>query len=539
MALRVFYEASGTATDPFEDITDRVRLYTLDATIKAEEGSVALSTIPVDDPDGDYDIVGWRRISAYEDTATGSNTLVGVWWVADRKVTRGPYLTGSGRLWTVSLADMNSVLSHRVLHNPDANRSAETDTARLNWLLGTLGTPGIPTTEYVNSSGGVSMDAVDYRGQTRIDVINDCAQQSGKNFFVYVKDGGSHLSPAWGLGLWYDHAYSTAYSSIVRLTNVAAEVDGVTTFAIGDDTELIRDPSRVYSGAYVRYDGGTVYQESIATSNAFTRRDAIVPADNVKSSAKATARANRYLLDMNSEEDRITTSFYAPASRLNLVREGMRVQLKATHLPGYGTTYSWLRVLRRSITQVAEEQPTDSQYLVTLELASNGPAFTCDGGAYDLTPSQTFDTLGNNPSPSPGYVYYGAGSPASSPQIGVGPDWGFPDYTGPGAPDYAGDCTNSVLNFVLVGPGILSVQTAQHPGEPSSRGMTYTVYHWSGGIETVDAEGTLTPGDLVNLSIPADESENCVHTVSFGDGDGTCGGKWGWSGATWTATGGV
>lgn len=368
MPMRVLYEAGVSATS--EDITNRVRLYTLDLSQKAEEGSVAVSEMRIDDPSGDYEVIGWRRIRVYEDSATSSNTLTYNGWVADRRVSRQEFVTGAGRKWVTSLADMNSIISMRVLTQSGADRPAETDVQRIQWLMGITEMNRVVETEFINTSNARNMDAVDYRGQTLIDVISDCAQTSGKNYFVYTKDNGVGASLT--LGLWYDHFSSTAYTSSIRLSNVSTDVDNSLTFAISKDTELVRDPSRVYSGAYVNYDGGAVYEESTPISNQFTRRDAVYNADNVKNGTTATARALRYLGDTGTEEDRITTSYYVPAAKVNFLREGMRCQIKATHLPGY-ESFVWARVLSRSVAEVAEETSpsTAIKYLVSLELSAS------------------------------------------------------------------------------------------------------------------------------------------------------------------------
>lgn len=369
MALVVLYEAGLQAT--YEDISDRFRNYTLDVTQNAEEGAVALSTVTIDDPDGNYEIKGWRRLAIYENAASaGSNSLLYNGFIVNRKIIRGPYRTGAGRQWVCSVADTNCLAEFRIMVGSDANRPAETDVARMQWLMSTSEMNRIPNTTFLDTSEAVAMDAVDYRGQRAVDVLNDCAQASGKNYFIFAIDAPAAPLPAapGATHLWYDFADSTARTSSIRLSNVASDVSGDPyglTYFIADDTELERDPSRVYSGAYLQYDGGAAYEEDLTISNEFTRRDAVVPAYNIKTNAKATSRALRYLSEMASEEDRIRTAIRLPAARVNFVREGMRVQFKATHLPGY-ESFGWQRVLRRTIKQDSEEE-----YLVTLELSTS------------------------------------------------------------------------------------------------------------------------------------------------------------------------
>jgi len=254
------------------------------------------------------------------------------------------------------------------------------------------------------------MDAADYRGQRFNQVLDDCAQASGKNYFVWWREEVAKLS------LWYDFASSTSYSSPLRLSNVSTDVDSVLTFAISPDTELSRSPDRVNSGAYLPFDGGAVYVQNTATANSFVRRDANMPSENVKSTAKATARANRYLLEMNTEEDVITTTVQLPAAKVNFIMQGMRVQFKASHLPGY-TDFVWARVLNRSVQQVSEEF-----YDVKMEL-SVVTCWSLIGEGYDygdaplnLTP--TWDTT-----PAPGDVMLGFGTSSVTPVDGLPAGW--------------------------------------------------------------------------------------------------------------------
>jgi len=347
----------------YTDISSYFRLYQLDVSMNAEEGSVNQSTIQADDPTGVFDIVGTRRLVISDDTASSSNTRIWDGYVAGRRVHRGDsQLTGTARVWDIDLVDINSLLALRVITGTDANRPAETDVARVQWLYGSNENAHITDSLYLNTSGPIAMDAADYRGQRFNQVLDDCAQASGKNYFVWWREEVAKLS------LWYDFASSTSYSSPLRLSNVATEVDSVLTFAISPDTELSRSPDRVNSGAYLPFDGGAVYVQNTATANSFVRRDANMPSENVKTTAKATARANRYLLEMNTEEDVITATVQLPAAQVNFIMQGMRVQVKASHLPGYGTLFQWLRVLNRSVQQVSEEF-----YDVKMELSQPYP----------------------------------------------------------------------------------------------------------------------------------------------------------------------
>ena len=395
------------------EMTQYFRELTLDVTTNAEEGSNAQSTVQADDPDGTFDLVGHRVFTVQEDTApaASSNSHIYVGYSAARRISRGPYhRTQAGRVWDIDLVDLNSVLPRRIMDGADSNRPAETDVARVTWLLGTNEASLIDDSLYFNTSGGVAMDAVDYRGQRFDQILDDCGQASGKNWFVWYREENGKYS------LWYDLSTSTNYTSIIRLSNVLTDIDNEWTFGIAEDTELTRSPDRVNSGVYLDYDGGHVYEQRIATARAFAQRDASVPAENVKTAAKATTRARRYLDDMDSEDDIITTSFICPAAKVNFLMQGMRVQFRASHLPGYDT-FSWCRVLNRTVKQVSEEFYQINMDLVPTPVGSKVLLAVVNRGApVGQTPAAPTDN-----STHPWTLLYWSGDFCTVPRCGATP----------------------------------------------------------------------------------------------------------------------
>lgn len=352
-----FRDTADVAGDTFTDITDYFRLYDWEVTSNAEEGSVGSSQVTADDPLGTFSIRGHRQFRIREDTASGSNTVIYAGYTADRIVKRGDYhRVETARVWDINLTDINTILGRRIFDRDNANRPAETDVARIQWLLAREESQLIDDARYFNTTGGVAMSASDYRGQTVEDVLNDCAQQSGKNYFVWFAEDISEFS------LFYDFDTSESYSSPLRLSNFLDDIDGVWTFAISDDTELRRDPSRTYSGVYLNWDGGTTYAQNDTTVNLFARRDVSMSGGNVKSAAAATSRVTRYLTDLDEEEDFITTTVILPASKVNFLMQGMRVQFRASHLPPY-SEFTWLRAINRTVRHLSEDF-----YAVTVEL---------------------------------------------------------------------------------------------------------------------------------------------------------------------------
>jgi hypothetical protein len=357
MTIRVYFR---NAAGDIEEITDALAVETLEVSENAEEGSVAISRVALDDPDMTLDIGGHRLFYIEEDEVYGEEPKIFRGFTADRSYSRGQHPLG--REIQAQVADMNVVWQRRVMVGADCKRPAETDVARMQWLVTTAEAGLIDDDTYLSTASPVNMDKCDYRGQMMGSVADDCAQASGKNWYI-THDDVTGLGPM----IWYGHQALEVYDSPLRLSNVLSEIDDVTTFAISDDTTLQRDPSRVFSGVYLPYDGGAVYRQSADTATAFARRDVVMPSANVKSKTKAIARAVRYLADLDEETDRITTAVLLPAAQVNDIRPGMRVQFGASHLPGYEFDYHWVRVLSRTVAYWVP-----GQYKLTLVLDGPG-----------------------------------------------------------------------------------------------------------------------------------------------------------------------
>jgi hypothetical protein len=486
------------------DISEYFELYTLDCSMNAEEGSIAQTTFPADDPLATLDIVGHRTFNVTESLASGSNTRIYSGYTAERRVSRGDWRADASRVWAIDVIDVNTILGRRVMRGSDCKRPAETDVARVQWLASTAELGEIDDTRYLNTSGAVAMDKVDYTGQRAQDVLDDCAQQSGKNYFVWFADDVGQYS------LWYDFAASESYSSPLRISNDLADVDSVWTFPPSNDTELKRSPDRVNSGAYLPYDGGVAYVESIATYNAFVRRDAIMPASNVKTQGRAQARATRYLGEMDTEEDVITTTITVPAASVNLLMQGMRVQFKAVHLPGY-EDFVWVRALNRSVVQVSEEF-----YTIKLELgAGEIPPVTPSGNGearmyepdnvYAGVRSTQIKFHSSGDDPSPGYPAV----PTTSPFTKTGSPGEYTGYTigNTGTIDITWTCTSAevfgagtktIYFNLLKNGGAIATGSATR----TFSGLTY----WSATVTTTATGLAVTAGDTLTFSITGDLS---------------------------------
>jgi hypothetical protein len=466
MALNYIYSDSTGSTI---DITDRCRVNQLSVKDQAEEGAVAISTLVVDDPAGDIDFTGHRRFYIFEDTAPSGDQLIYNGFTFNERITRGPNNVGAGRQWTLDLADVNVFLNRRIMNGADANRPAETDTERIVALLAMTELNTVDDDTFVNlTAAETDMDAADYRGQNVGQYIDDCRQASGKNAYVYYNETLGEY------GLWYDFAQSTEYDSGMKLSNILADIDQDTVFEYTDDdrTNWNRDPTRVASGVYLEFagTGSPVYVQDADTIDDFAAIDWAAPSINVKTLAKATARANRYLADAASEDVKIHVVALMPRAKVNAIKKGQLVEFKASHFPGF-ENYRVCRVLNRTVNEISEDPYLSFEVEMDLD--------PMPGLCNDQTPTAEgfYPPLGGLPAygdpddgvPEVHYQNAGTSNPTAPQASHADCNWGFPifDVVDVSLPAGFGDTAwsnagNSARNLV-VGPGEMTVYLAPGP----------------------------------------------------------------------------
>lgn len=340
-----------------------VRLGRTGLTQVAEFGQAGMSSIEVDDPDGTTTIPALKVFEVTEGDAPSGKRVIFRGWTGKRTEERGPFETASGRVITTDLMDGNAVLAFRqflpttVSATRSFSRSAETDVARITAMLAN---PTISTELYdlglITTTPGFLMSEADYAGQTALDVLTDCSQQSGRMFFVYW----SETDGKWGL--FYHPQDAPVYYADAALTNVLSEVTG-NVFALQDGAKLETDPQRVISGALVSYDKGHVYKTNTQTGGDFRERDGSAPSFNVRTHKAAEERAWQYLAENSTEELRFTGSVRVPKHAVNYIKPGQLINVRATHLSLPNTSNN-LRILRRTVLQ---DQEDDQQYRIDIE----------------------------------------------------------------------------------------------------------------------------------------------------------------------------
>lgn len=317
----------------------------------AMRGQVGVSRITMDDTAGTYTPPGQKAVSVVESTASPTRMFTG--YVAERRVAKGTMPPGQ-RQWTVTLEDLNVLLDDRVITGSSGNRSSETDAARILWLISDA-SMGSVTTGHIPNTNTVTMDAIDYRGKRPRDVLEDCAQKSGKNFFVYYHSTGPLL--------FYDLDTGTNLSSTSKISDVAADVDGTTVFAAVEPA-LVLDPARVYSKVRLRYKGGSASVSNATTASNYRTREVYKRYKRIKSAARATEQAQKWLDQAANEQTTVECGFVCDAANVNDIRAGMRVQIKLTRL-GI-SSYTYYRVTSRTVNPTS-----DVQYRVDLVLADS------------------------------------------------------------------------------------------------------------------------------------------------------------------------
>lgn len=407
-----------------EDLSDNVRLGTEDGFVAEAEGAaVGVSNLVLDDPDGTLGhagdaIEGLKQLYVDELAASAGDQRLWTGYTGRRTYRRGSaerpsLILGAAREIDVELVDVNSFLSFRVFlpTSIDAtssfDRPAETDVERIaalftvDFLSDTLYDLGL-----VASTGGLAMDACNYEGQRPADVINDCMQASGRNAFVKYNESANKYE------LFYDFDYSPVYDSSLRLTNILSEVDNSTTFAVESDWELERDPTRICSGILGRgKDGLTSYRKEsdvgLTTSYIHGWRDMVADFPNVSTLGKLNARLDRMLRDNAEDAERLTGTVLLPASAVTGIKQGQRILVHLSHLPGMEGDFRWCRIVH--LTDI-QRQATAEFYEVRIEavplpgvtacaypayVASGDPAFVqyaTNGGFYGSPMVATFSS---------------------------------------------------------------------------------------------------------------------------------------------------
>jgi hypothetical protein len=379
----------------------------------AADGSFATGTLQVDDPTGALTLANLAYFTVTETACSQPRCFTG--YAYSISVARGVYRNGAGRLYTIEVADLNVLLHLRAFHAADAKRPEETITARMAWLMASVGMSGLV---YDNGYiGAVSSTFLagerDYRDDGYADdVLADCVVVA-RVFFVYWDPVA--LQPS----LFFESPNAAINDSTLRISNVLADIDETTTFWSYQSGELEAAGDDIYDGVVYTYPGGRIYRQLASTYTTYgIHRDGRVNTDRARTAARASQQVDQYLSKHSGSTDTITCTVRLPAAKVNLLEAGMRVQAKQSHLPGF-TNFTWTRVTRRTLILT---EGTNEFYDVQLELSTAGlnsvgggdpgglPAPPCSdehyyaNSIYDSVP-QFFDDAGTDAGSTAGWIH--------------------------------------------------------------------------------------------------------------------------------------
>lgn len=377
MTLRYIYNGIELA-----DTTTRIRGANPTIAQRAD-GTYTTGSATLRDPTGTLTYLNLQTFAVVEDLCVDAPVLhYGL--INNLKASRGDYTTGAGRVWTFDFTDINYLLHMRVLRGLAAKRSSEDGDARMAWLLGTLGMSGVVHDNGMIAANPWVFDESDYRGKYADEVLPDLCVSSvtdvGRIFFVYYDQDA--LEPA----LFMDAPGASTNACTLRISNVPADYDGVTTFDLAPGSEIEIQGDDVYDGVYFSTKNGSIYRQRPATYTAYgVHRDGTFTTDRIALGATAERHAQAWLAHHSQPVTKITCTVRLPRELVGLMAAGMRISVRFEELPGY-SAFTWSRITAREIS-IPEGLLT--HYDVKLELSVRGlsPAGGGNPGDYPKPPA--------------------------------------------------------------------------------------------------------------------------------------------------------
>ncbi len=362
-------------------------------TSSAQGGNFGSGGVVIDDIAGALNVVGWRPFYVEEDEATPSRIFTG--FVGGRAISQSDIFEapGTARVWDCDLMDLNVILGLKLFRTAAANRGAETDLARIAWMLANWPAPDWP----VFDNGGVpainerNFDGADLRNQFPEEVLANLAIDV-RQFFLYWDETASAGQE---ISLWYNYPTSVRGTSTVKLSNLKSDVNSTTVFAALNGQSVGRDPAFTYSGLSFKYRNGSFYQDNATTAATYIDRDMVYETDRIGLLSTASARATQILDRASTEKDTVTCTVILLNADVNKIKEGYRIEAKFTHLPGY-TAYTLITIQKRTLRR-PENGATD-RWEVDLELSNDAPGSGGgegggDPGDFPLPPQATAPSL--------------------------------------------------------------------------------------------------------------------------------------------------
>ena len=333
-----------------------VRVADFELSEAARNGEVATGGIDVDSQNAGFNVNSHWSVTVQEMAVPTDFMYVG--YVGDKELARGPFAIDRDRQFDLNTVDLNTLLIDDIITGASGNRGAETDIARVTWLVGTSFLSGMGAT--IGASGATNLEAADFRDQNPLSLLTQAAETAGKLFFVYY----DHATD--GPKLFYDLATASNFITSSKISTFLADSSNSNTYhPIKGSLARRLDGGRIYSEVKFKYDGGSVTVTNSATASNYRARKTVIYDNSVKTSGMATTKANQYLVTAATEEDVITCEVDLPPANIHDIRAGQMMQVKFPHLglPNFVDR----RVVRRSVKPRTDTD--DEGYRVLLELS--------------------------------------------------------------------------------------------------------------------------------------------------------------------------
>jgi len=345
------------------------------------DGTFGAGEAHLDDPDGEFDLLSLQEFIHEESACDPPRTFTG--FLAQRRLSRDTYGDGAARGHDLDILDLNYLLHLQPLRGATAKRPVETGDERMAWLMASVAMSGIVFDNGLIGSNPNSFDEADYTHQYADDVLRDLSVSSsaevGRIFFVYYDHDTEQPS------LFMDRPTVTSYTSTLSISNDLSD-QSATCLAPYRDAELSSSGEDIYCSVFFKYKTGTVFRHNDATHATYFNgkgyhRQGVFETTRVGSQETAIRHADAWLANHSGDIDTVTCQLLVPASQVNLIEAGMRVNCKFTHFPGFDT-FGYLRVASRTVGLY----PVNDLYEMRLVLTNRTitPAGTGSGSTGDF-----------------------------------------------------------------------------------------------------------------------------------------------------------
>ncbi len=342
---------------------------------RADNGEAAMGGVPVEDIDSTLDIVGHRPFYVLEPDCSQPRLWSG--WVQERgigrSIDRGMFVGEDARIHDTTLIEYNAIFGFLQIGTADGIRPAETWGERLAWIVASdYLSPFVSDTGYVASAAALGtfypnrpMDAADFTGQYPSAVLDDLATRLEGFYFNYF----AFWDPdAVEYGLFFNPDSESIGTATLTISNDPAD-ESATCFAPDVVARLNREPDQVYSGVTVIYSHGTkrLYRSRQSTADTYTKRETEIQRPFTGGEETASKQAEAFLDRHSVELDRITCTITVPSASAGLVRAGMHMSVRFTHLGEPYATGTTMRVVAVTPTPTND---TATHYEMALELVA-------------------------------------------------------------------------------------------------------------------------------------------------------------------------